>query len=153
VADNLNLSTYIYVSIFAIFIIIGMTSFTIDVADDFSGTVLDDYITTKNTEYIQQIDTEKNNTVKLHNKSLSLDPDLDSSDIEGNFIVKGWRTARDMISSTSQTALMGMNLIIDGLATLKLKSWILGILTIVFLGGITLIILKITIQRQGIDKT
>lgn len=151
-ADNLNLSTYIFTAIFALFIIIGMTSYIIDLAEEFPDTELDEYITDKNTEYITSVYNEKNKTISLHNSSLSLDPDTDSSDIEGSFIVKGWRTGRNMISSTSQTVLTGIDLITDGFSVLRLNGWILAIIITLFFGGLTIIILKITIQRQGVDE-
>lgn len=149
-ADKINLTTYVLTGLFALFLIVGMTSFVLDAAEE-HNTELDDYMLNANTNYTDRITTQKNKAQNLQNDSLSLDPDTDSNDIEGSFIIKGWRTARNMISSLNQLVKSSMDLIRDGFAELKVSGWILKLLLTVFLVGLVLIVLKITVERKGVS--
>jgi len=146
---DVKLSGIIFTTLLVLFLFLSQFSTVIDISEEYN-TELDPYIESTRDDYKNELSTIKVKSQNLQNDSTLLTSDADTFDVEGNFIVKGFNTARSAITSTNEVITVAYKLIRDSINKLNLENWILTILFTMLFISIILIILKITISKGGI---
>jgi len=146
---DVKLSTIIMYSILALFLFIGLMGFYIDISEE-HDTELDSYITTTYSDYKTELTQIKNKSETLQNETVTLGSGVEDTNIGDNFIIKGWNTARNAIASTSQLITTSFKIVTGTVTELNLDGWVLTILTTVLLISLIIIVLRISISRDGI---
>jgi len=146
---DVKLSTIIMYSILTLFLFIGLMGFYIDISEE-HDTELDSYITTTYSDYKTELTQIKTKSEKLQNETVTLGSNVEDTNIGDNFIIKGWNTARNAIASTSQLIATSFKIVTGTVTELNLDGWILTILTTVILISLIIIVLRISISRDGI---
>jgi hypothetical protein len=146
---DVKLSTIIMYSILTLFLFIGLMGFYIDISEE-HDTELDSYITTTYSDYKTELTQIKNKSETLQNETVTLGSSVEDTNIGDNFIIKGWNTARNAIASTSQLITTSFKIVTGTVTELNLDGWILTILTTVLLISLIIIVLRISISRDGI---
>jgi len=147
-----NLKSYLGFTILGLFLFVSVFGFINNFAEATETTLTDNFTTTTTTEFRETLSTQKNKIDDLSDEAVTSNPDTDSNDILGSWLVAGFQNVRNTISGAKEMTTTATTSVETVAQYLKPESHVTATIYLYLALLILIIVLAVIIQKSGVSQ-